>query len=416
MSQKETTYIFTPLQFKGVLDDFAALVKHKVYKKFDYLVWRDFQAHIKNNEKDNFVVTIIDNNEAIVETPRLCEGFDLKDNSFGEFLDNNCYEHWHGCKIDSSFPFNFGSSTGTTATLGTIATSASSATYAIANTANHAVNTFKELADLYSVSTSTTASTTYNINNTTKEENKTMYFNFDFGPYNNSTVKMSLYGIAVKNQNGTYVAYDKSTGRIMDVDILNFNGGKYLYKLPCAIKDVKVGDVVIHNSRPVIVTAVNGNVLTAVDITVNEQKDIIPTRNMFNFDYVTKVVSLFDFVGGFKADPNNPFGNALPLLMMGDSSNSNDMLPMMLMMNGGKMDFTSNPMLMYFMFKDGGKGNDMLPLMMLAAGGNNPFAPAVEAKPEPAVVNTTLTIDEDYIRDTVVKILNSWASDKSDNA
>ena len=37
MSQKETTYIFTPLQFKEVLDQFAALVKNKVYKKFDYL-------------------------------------------------------------------------------------------------------------------------------------------------------------------------------------------------------------------------------------------------------------------------------------------------------------------------------------------------------------------------------------------
>ncbi len=46
-----------------------------------------------------------------------------------------------------------------------------------------------------------------------------------------------------------------------------------------------------------------------------------------------------------------------------------DMLPMMMLMNGGKMD-TSNPMMMYFMMKDNGNMKDMLPLMFMSGMAN----------------------------------------------
>ena len=59
-----------------------------------------------------------------------------------------------------------------------------------------------------------------NIN--TKEKEESMKFgNFDFGPVDTS-IRMSLYGLAIKNASGTYVAYDATNKSVMDVDIVNF--------------------------------------------------------------------------------------------------------------------------------------------------------------------------------------------------
>lgn len=148
----------------------------------------------------------------------------------------------------------------------------------------------------------------------------------------------------------------------MDVDILNFDG-KYLYKMPVALKDIKCGDVVIHNRKPMFVSKVEGGKILAVDPAAGEEKVIMLTKNMFGFDFATKVINLFEgFTGGASAD--TPFGNMLPLMLMSNSdSKTDDMLPLMFMMNGGTMDM-SNPMMMYFLMKDG-KSSDMLPLMFL---------------------------------------------------
>lgn len=91
---------------------------------------------------------------------------------------------------------------------------------------------------------------------------------------------------------------------------------------------------------------------------------------IFGFDYYTKLVSfgLEDLVN--TADESNPFGNFIPFLMMGDNSNSDDILPLMLMMNskGGapSMDF-SNPLMFYVLMGDGklNKFDKMLPLMLM---------------------------------------------------
>lgn len=91
------------------------------------------------------------------------------------------------------------------------------------------------------------------INNKQKENNKMKGINFDFSPCNSETIRMSMYGLAVKNPNGIYVAYDSKNDSIMDVDIFNFDGSKFFYKIPVPIKNVKNGDVVVHNRRPCFV-------------------------------------------------------------------------------------------------------------------------------------------------------------------
>lgn len=188
-------------------------------------------------------------------------------------------------------------------------------------------------------------------------------FNFDFGFCTGDNVKMSMYGLAIKNTANTYVAYDAKTGNVVDVDCFNFDGGKYMFKMPVAIKDIKKGDVVIHNRVPMFVIDTVGGI-KVVDIREGEKKEIMPTTNMFGFNFVTKVVSIFDGMGQATADA--PFGNMLPLMMMGDSKGDNDAMLMFMMMQGqnGCADMFSNPMMMYFMMKDS-KDSDMLPLMMM---------------------------------------------------
>ena len=197
----------------------------------------------------------------------------------------------------------------------------------------------------------------------TKEKEKENMFNFDFGTCENANIRMSLYGLAVKNVSGSWVAYDATKGSIVDVDILNFEGGKYFYKIPTALKDVVAGQVIIHNRVPMIViNAEDKNNIMAVDPVAGEKKVILPTKSPFGFEFITRVVSIFDMCGAKpEANAENPFGNILPFLLM---DGNKDIDPIMLMcMSSGKMDM-SNPMMIYFLLKDSDK-SDMLPLLLM---------------------------------------------------
>ena len=192
--------------------------------------------------------------------------------------------------------------------------------------------------------------------------NTNSMFNFDFGRVTDS-VRVSTYGLAIKGVDGRYVSWDNKNKSVMDVEVLSMPGSEFVYKMPVAIKDVKIGDVVVHNRVPMYVTAVNAQTLTVVDIREATEKTIYPVKSPFGFNFVTKVVSLFDSVNG-TASADAPFGNMLPFMLMGNK----DMDPMMLMMmmgQGSNTNMMSNPMMMYFLMKDG-KGSDMLPFLMMA--------------------------------------------------
>ena len=202
--------------------------------------------------------------------------------------------------------------------------------------------------------------------NNEKENNKMKNFNFDFGPCNPETIRMSMYGLAIKNSTGTWVSYNPATKQIIDVDVLNFDGAKFLYKMPVALKEVKAGDIVVHNRKPMFVTAPStdgSNALQVVDIYAGEEKCIVPPVNMFGFNFVTRVVSLFGELSQNAPSADAPFGNMLPFLLMNDNKDI-DPMAMMLMMGQGGTNFASNPMMMYFLMKDGGD-KDILPLLFM---------------------------------------------------
>ena len=213
---------------------------------------------------------------------------------------------------------------------------------------------------------------TFNNNVDNKKGNKKMKaFNFDFGPCTTDNIRMSMYGLAVKNANGTWVSYNPESKEIIDVDIFNFDGGKFLYKMPVAIKDIAPGMVIVHNRKAMFVIEVGDSGITVVDPQAGEEKKILPTKNCFNFNFYTRVVSLFDsFMKSPENAPSveNPFGNMLPFLMMSENSGEFDMNTMlMLSMMGSQsgMDFSKNPMMMYFLMKDSKNADDLLPLMFM---------------------------------------------------
>lgn len=199
--------------------------------------------------------------------------------------------------------------------------------------------------------------------------NNMKMFNFDFGPIkDNDAIRMSPYGLAVKNVNGTYQAYDKKNGEIMDVDIFNFKADNMFFKIPVAIDAIEAGDVIIFNRRPCFVFGFSeqGDVI-AIDIAMGEKKTILPSKSPFGFNYITKIVSLVDnMFGGEAPSAENPFGNILPFMLMNeDNSSMKDMLPMMMLMNGNAGG-TIDPMMLYFMMKaDKGDTDSMLPFLLM---------------------------------------------------
>lgn len=200
-----------------------------------------------------------------------------------------------------------------------------------------------------------------------RKENENMdtskMFNFDFGPVA-SNIRMSPYGMAMKNADGKYVSYDRNSGNIVDVEIFNFDAQKFLYKMPVAVNAVAVGDIVVHMRKAMFVSAVNGNRISVVDIYNGEVKDIMPTTSPFGFNFITKVVSLIDMSG---ANAETPFGNMLPFLLMSDNKdngndkdNDNSMLLMAMAMTGGmNVNMMGNPLMLMAM-TDGNANTGML--------------------------------------------------------
>ena len=202
----------------------------------------------------------------------------------------------------------------------------------------------------------------FNENKIDYEENKNMKnFNFDFGPVKNDSVRMSIYGMAVKNASGTWVAYDKNTGDIMDVDVFNFEGSKFFYKMPTTINEVHMGDVIIHAHKAMIVIGTSNTGLVVVDVAAGEEKTILPTKSPFGFNFITRVVSLFDVANVGTATAQNPFGNMLPFFLMGEGKEIDPMVFMLM----GNQQFAQNPMMMYFFMKDNGAKDDMLPFLFM---------------------------------------------------
>ena len=235
---------------------------------------------------------------------------------------------------------------------------------------NTKVNVISPCADQVSICTDDLCKNckNYEKKDNEEKENKMKGFNFDFGKITNDSIRMSMYGMAVKNTSGVWTAYDKSTGDLMDVDVFNFDGSNFLFKMPVAIKDIAVGDVIIHARKPMfVVSKTEAGDLVAVDPVAGEKKTIMPIRSPFGFNFATKVISLFDNLMGNSEAPSadNPFGSLWMLMLMDGKSDMKDMLvPMMLMSQANGSTNAFNPMMLMLM-NDGDMKDLALPLMLM---------------------------------------------------
>lgn len=167
-----------------------------------------------------------------------------------------------------------------------------------------------------------------------KENGMNVMKNFNFGPCGDRA-KISHLGIAVQNTNGEWVSYDTDNEEIVNVDLINFGCDNFVYMIPVAIKDVMPGDAIIHNHHVMYVIRMKSKALQVIDVTDGEIKKILPTKSIFGFDFVTKIVSLVDFTAS-TANEDNPFGNMLPFLLLGNNDGgSGDAFPLALMMMNG---------------------------------------------------------------------------------
>ena len=204
-----------------------------------------------------------------------------------------------------------------------------------------------------------------------KKEKKDMNFfkNFEFGPVKNDTVRLSPYGLAVKNLDGSWVSYDGASDSIIDVDVFNFEGKNLIYKIPVAPHTVRAGDMIVHQGKGMYVVAdvcEGDTCISVIDPRAGESKEILFTKSPFGFTFIVKLVSLLD-MSGIEANPDNPFGNLLPLALMGDKDcDAATMMAFMMMNNSEGCSFDmSNPMMMYALMS--GDNKDMLLPMMLMA-------------------------------------------------
>lgn len=213
-----------------------------------------------------------------------------------------------------------------------------------------------------------------------------------FGVYANENVKLSMKGMAVKADSGKYVAYHNGASTDVSSFLLDFDGA--IYAMPVAISKIKIGDVVLHNGKPVHVQEVcysgegddrkpNGK-LTAIDLTTSTEVTIIPVKNVFNFDFYTKLTSLFKGLDGKDANEDNPFGISPVMLMMmsstegGNGMDMNALLPLMLLSDKGKgKDGEDDKMLKAFMMMSmmnnkgvGDAGMNPMAMMMMMMGDN----------------------------------------------
>lgn len=382
--------VWTPSQWERELDDFAARVRAKDYDRIPYTNWQTVFGFTKLNPSKKIVLAI----DSTGKMTLTASNSQFSMNSYGmlslkDYLEDTYYEL--PIQAASNLAFNVNDLTAYRKV------ELSNSNYA-ASTANTVLNTN------YGTTTIWTDTIAYNetcypnngicspnyatqsevdkikaqIENIktniseNKKEKKDMNFfkNFEFGPVKNDTVRLSPYGLAVKNLDNSWVSYDAASDSIIDVDVFNFEGKNLIYKIPAAPHIVRAGDMIVHQGKGmyVLTDVCEGDTcVSVIDPRAGESKEILFTKSPFGFTFVTKLVSLLD-MSGINANTDNPFGNLWPLALMGDKDcDAATMMAFMMMNNSEGCNFDmSNPMMMYALMS--GNNKDMLLPMMLMAG------------------------------------------------
>lgn len=213
-------------------------------------------------------------------------------------------------------------------------------------------------------------------NSKEKEKESKMDFskilNIDFGKVpHTAELKPSIYGVAVLGFDNRYRAYDKINDKVMDVTGMTFDTDM-LFKIPVAVSQVRVGDVIINASNYVTVTNVHPDgTFTVVDPKASEQKIAIPAKNMFGFDFVTKI--MYPFESMVQPSDDNPFGlNPMTMMMLSDGADMDMSTILALSVMNGNSGIMDQNMLIPLMLMSNGKSGNKDGLILAMAMMNQP--------------------------------------------
>lgn len=196
--------------------------------------------------------------------------------------------------------------------------------------------------------------------------------NIDFGKVpHTAELKPSIYGVAVLGFDNRYRAYDKINDKVMDVTGMTFDTDM-LFKIPVAVSQVRVGDVIINASNYVTVTNVHPDgTFTVVDPKASEQKIAIPAKNMFGFDFVTKI--MYPFENMVQPSDDNPFGlNPMTMMMLSDGADMDMSTILALSMMNGNSGMMDQNMLIPLMLMSNSKSGNKDGLILAMAMMNQP--------------------------------------------
>lgn len=378
--------IWTPSQWEQELNNFAARVRAKDYDRIPYINWQTLFNFTKLNPSKKIILAIDSTGKMTLTASN-------------HLFNMNCYvmlplksyleDTYYELPVQAAARLAFNVND----LMAYKKVDLSNSNYATPTAANTVLNTnYATTTDWTYTNKSDTINGTYSVDNTiqseigeikaqldqiisnkseNKKEKKDMNFfkNFEFGPVKNDAVRLSPYGLAVKNLDGSWVSYDGASDSIIDVDVFNFEGKNLIYKIPVAPHTIHAGDMIVHQGKGMYVVAdvcEGDTCVSVIDPRAGESKEILFTKSPFNFTFVTKLVSLLD-MSGINANTDNPFGNLWPLALMGDKDcDAATMMAMMMMMNSENCNFDmSNPMMMYALMS--GDNKDMLLPMMLMA-------------------------------------------------
>lgn len=171
----------------------------------------------------------------------------------------------------------------------------------------------------------------------------TSCFNGMFGKLGAGMCRLTMNGkIAVKTSNG-YKSYNVKTGRLTNCSNFVFNIGEdFFFIIPT--NKVDVGDIILIKGKPQCVIEVADKTLKVMNYEDMTIDTIVPERHVFmgNTYFYGKIVSL---LGSNASKGKNGMKQMMQFMMMnqmlgggsgaGLGMGGNNMLPMMLMMNGG---------------------------------------------------------------------------------
>lgn len=172
----------------------------------------------------------------------------------------------------------------------------------------------------------------------------TSCFNGMFGKLGPGMCRLTMNGkIAVKTSGG-YKSYNVKTGRLTNCSNFVFNiGDDFFFIIPT--NKVNIGDIILVKGKPQCVIEVDKKTLKVMNYEDMTIDTIVPERHVFmgNTYFYGKIVSLLGSSAGKGKDGMKQMMQFMMMnqMMGGGSVNSltgsinNNMLPMMLMMNGG---------------------------------------------------------------------------------